>query len=335
MVTMLDVALKAGVSKSTVSRVLNGKNIVREDVKQRVLAAIDEIGYRPNLLARQLATSKTYLMGFVMTNALYNGSYFSTIVYNIASSSEKHDHQLILADGKHSAEDERKAINFLLDMKCSGIIVYPQYLSVQELEEIISNNTTPIIVINRYLPNYVEQFVTADHVQSSEILINFVLEQGHREIAYIHGMKDSFSDHYRYAAYKNGLARLNIPLNEQLVVFGDWSSISGYTATKELLARNIKFTALVAGNDDMAFGAIKALKEAGYRLPEDISIAGFDNTMMCEYTLPQLTSVNFPFDEIIEQAIMRIINPELAHKENEIKGKLIVRDSVIKLNVSN
>lgn len=332
MVTMLDVALKAGVSKSTVSRVLNGKNIVREDVKQRVLAAIDEIGFRPNLLARQLATKQTYLMGFVMTNALYNGSYFSTIIYNVASFSEKYSHQLILADGKHSAEDERKAINFLLDMKCSGIVVYPQYLSVEELEEIISNNSTPIIVLNRYLPNHLDKCVSVDHAQSSELLINYVLKQGHKEIAYIRGKNDSVSDQHRFGAYRKGLAASNIPLNEQLVVSGDWSSSGGYIATKELLARKVKFTALVAGNDDMAFGAIKALKEVGYRLPEDISIAGFDNTTMCEYILPQLTSISLPFDKIIEQAIIKVINPELASEETKIEGKLIIRDSVIRIN---
>lgn len=332
MVTMLDVARKAGVSKSTVSRVLNGKNIVGEDVRQRVLAAIDEIGYRPNLLARQLATKKTSLIGFVMTNELYNGSYFSTIIHNVAFFSDKYNHQLILADGKHSADDERKAINYLIDMNCAGIVVYPQYLSVEELEDILSTNSTPVIVINRYLPNHLEKCVSIDHAQSSELLVKYVIGQGHKDIAYIRGKNDSVSDLHRYNAFLKELTASDITLNEQLVVSGDWSSDSGYIATQELIARNVKFTAVIAGNDDMAFGAMKALKQSAYHLPGDVSVAGFDNTIMCEYISPQLTSLSLPFDKMIELAVIKAIHPEMAVVEAKMKGELIVRESVVKLS---
>ncbi|MBD2814104.1 LacI family DNA-binding transcriptional regulator, partial [Xenorhabdus sp. Flor] len=335
MVTMLDVAKKVGVSKATVSRVLNGKDIVSEDIKKRVLAAIEEIGYRPNLLAQQLAMKKNNLMGFVMTNSLYDGPYFSAMAYKVASFSEKYGHQLILADGKHSAEYERKAINFLLDLKCSGILVYPQYLSTSELENIIDENQTPIIIINRYLPNKPDKFISVDHVQSSELLIDYVLSQGHKEIAFIQGEKGSISGHYRLQSYKNRLTMSGININEQLIVSGNWSLGSGYQATKELLSRKVKFTALIASNDDMAIGAIKALKESGLQIPNDISIAGFDNSTMCEYISPQLTSVSFPFDNILEQAIIKIIEPDFCFEKNKIKGQLIIRESVSSVTVAN
>ena len=207
MVTMLDVANRAGVSKSTVSRVLNGKNIVRPDVAKKVFDAIQETGYRPNLLAQQLATKKTNFIGFVITNELFNGPYFSSLMYHAASYSEKSNHQLVITDGKHSAEDERKAINFLLDMKCAGIIIYPQCLSESEIAQIIESTDTPILVLNREMPSKPEHAITTDHYQSACVMMEHVIEQGHQQIAVIRGKAGSSTDEQRFAAYRDTLSQ--------------------------------------------------------------------------------------------------------------------------------
>src|SRR5690606_19178237 len=136
MVTILDVARKAGVSKATVSRALNGKVVVSEEVKSRIFKAIEETGYRPNLLARKLATNESNSVRLVITNGLYNGPFFSSMIYQASTCSEDHQRQLVLADSKHSREDERNAINFLLQLRCEAIMIYPKYLSVDELDDI-------------------------------------------------------------------------------------------------------------------------------------------------------------------------------------------------------
>lgn len=329
MVTMLDVAKKAGVSKATVSRVLNGKNIVSDAVKELVFKAIEETGYRPNLLARQMATQKTNLIGLVMTNGLYNGPYFSSLVYAAASFSENYQHQLMLADGKHSAEDERQAINYLLDMRCAGILIYPEYLGAQELSEIMAASNTPIIVINRELAGCEQNCVFMDHYHSTELMMDYVIAQGHREIAFIQGREHSSSGQLRYQAYCDKLAANQLELNPELVVSGSWSLESGYRAAQDLLARDVPFSMIVAGNDDMAGGAMKALREAGLRVPEDVSISGFDNSPFSQYIYPALTTVNVPIQKMVEQGILRLINPADATARQSIEGELIIRDSVL------
>ncbi|MFM2481978.1 LacI family DNA-binding transcriptional regulator [Celerinatantimonas sp. YJH-8] len=328
MITMLDVAKKAGVSKATVSRVLNGKNIVSDAVKELVYRAIEETGYRPNLLARQMATQKTNLLGLIMTNGLYNGPYFSSFVYAAASFSETYQHQLMLADGKHSADDERRAIDFLLDMRCAGILIYPEYLSGDELAEIIAKNQTPIVVINRQLPGNDSDYVVMDHYQSAQAMMDYILSQGHRRIAFIQGRAHSPSGQARFSAYLDKLKEYGIEPDEQLIVPGDWSTESGYLAGKTLLSRNVPFTVILAGNDDMATGAMRALREAKLRIPEDVSIAGFDNSTMSRYSYPSLTTVNVPIRAMVEQAILHLLGEPPAATTQAIEGELIVRDSV-------
>jgi LacI family asc operon transcriptional repressor len=147
---MLEVAKRAGVSKATVSRVLSGNGYVSQETKDRVFQAIEESGYRPNLLARSLATNKTQTLGLVVTNTLYHGVYFSELLFHAARMTEDQGRRLILADGKHSAEEER-AIQYLLDLKCDAIIIYPRFLSVDEMDTLVKSHSQPIMVLNRRL----------------------------------------------------------------------------------------------------------------------------------------------------------------------------------------
>ncbi len=331
MVTMLDVAKRAGVSKATVSRVLNGKNIVRPDVATKVFQAIQETGYRPNLLARQLATQQTHFIGLVITNALFNGPYFSSLVYHAAAFSEQRQHQLVIADGKHSAQDEREAINFLTDMRCKGIIVYPKYLSEQELSELVARSPVPIVMINQLSPHH-ESSVASDHYQSALAVMEHLIDYGHQEIAFIAGREHSFTATQRLQAYGDALKKHALTLDARRIAQGDWTPQSGYLAAKALLASGAKFSAVLAGNDEMALGAIKAFFECGYRVPEDISIAGFDNINLADFVTPSLTSVSIPLEQIAQKAILLILGEKQQAEALTLTGELISRRSVIKRN---
>lgn len=161
MSTMQEVAKKAGVSKATVSRVLSGKGYVSEATKEQVFKAIEEAGYRPNLLARNLATNKSQCIGFVVTNTLYNGNYFNEILSQAAKKLENSGRQLVLVDGKHSADEEQAAIQFLLDLRCDAIIIYPRFLTVDAMDLIIDKHKQPIMVVNRKLRKIIATLFSA------------------------------------------------------------------------------------------------------------------------------------------------------------------------------
>ena len=332
MITMLDVAKKAGVSKATVSRVLAGNSYVSKSTQERVFKAIEETGYRPNLLARNLATSKSQNIGLVVTNTLYNGPYFSELLFQAATLTEQHGRQLLLADGKHDARQERQAIEFLLDLRCDAIIIYPRFLNTIELDEIIEKTHKPIIVVNRQLEKHPEHCVIAAHEQNTFDAVNYLVSRGHRDIAFISGSPDSPTGNSRLNGYTQALRAHHIAFNAQRLAQGSWSLQSGYEAGLALLEQGAEFTALVASNDDMAIGAAKALSAAGKRIPQDVSLLSFDDIPMAAFFVPPLTTVHVPVGEMIMHTLEKLVmmlDCKPAEPLPAFNGQLIVRDSVV------
>ncbi|CCP05811.1 LacI family DNA-binding transcriptional regulator [Erwinia amylovora] len=331
MITMLDVAKKAGVSKATVSRVLAGNNYVSKTTQERVFKAIKETGYRPNLLARNLATSKSQNIGLVVTNTLYNGPYFSELLFQAATMTEQHGRQLLLADGKHDARQERQAIEFLLDLRCDAIIIYPRFLNTAELDDIIARTSKPIIVVNRQLEKHPAHCVIAAHEKNSFEAVNHLVAQGHRDIAFIRGAFGSPTGLSRFNGYLQALRAHHIVPDEQRVTKGEWTLQSGYAAAQELLARGAQFTALVASNDDMAIGAARALHRAGKRIPQDVSLLSFDDIPMASFFEPPLTTVHVPVGEMIQHTLEKLVlmlDGQSSEPLSAIEGRLMIRDSV-------
>lgn len=307
MTTMLEVAKLAGVSKATVSRVLSGKGYVGAAARERVFKAIEESGYRPNLLARQLATQQSQTIGLVMTNTLYNGSYFSELLSHAAHMAEDCGRQLLLADGKHSAAQEREAIEFLLDLRCDAVVIYPRFLSADELDEIVISHRQPIMVLNRRLRKNVSHCIFADHRAASMAAVERLIALGHRDIAFITGAPGSPTAVERLSGYKDALAKHALALNDALIVEGKWTPESGAEAVSQLLKRSVTFSALVASNDNMATGAIKRLHDAGIRLPAQVSVMGFDDIPTAPFTVPSLSSVKVPVTDMIKETINKLL----------------------------
>ncbi|KQN64536.1 LacI family DNA-binding transcriptional regulator [Erwinia sp. E602] len=332
MVTMLDVANKAGVSKATVSRVLAGNSYVSKTTQDKVFKAVEETGYRPNLLARNLATNKSNNIGLVVTNTLYNGPYFSELLFQAATVTEQHGRQLLLADGKHNAREERQAIEFLLDLRCDAVIIYPRFLTTRELDEIIEQTSKPIIVVNRRLEKYPERCVFACHEQNTFDAVNYLFSQGHRDIAFIAGAADSPTGISRLEGYRRALRSHHIAWDERRIAHGAWTPQTGYEAGLQLLSREVTFTALVASNDDMAIGAARAFYAAGKRIPEDISLLSFDDIPMAAFFVPPLTTVHVPVGEMIRHTfvkLLELLDDQPAVVVPQFSGQLVVRDSVV------
>lgn len=332
MTTMLEIAKRAGVSKATVSRVLSGNGYVSQETKTRVFQAIDESGYRPNLLARNLASQRTQTLGLVVTNTLYHGVYFTELLFHAARMTEDRGRQLILADGKQSAAEEREAIQYLLDMRCDAIIIYPRFLSIEELDELVQRSPQPIMVLNRRLPNRSSHCVWSDQRASSAAAVEKLIALGHRDIAFITGALDSPTGAERLSGYKDAHAKHGIPVRDELIVRGKWTPASGMAGVETLLARGVPFSALVASNDDMAIGAIRQLHDSGVAAPGTVSVIGFDDIALAPYTVPSLSSVRVPVTEMIKEAINRLIfmvdGGEFTQR-HAFPGELVLRDSVI------
>jgi LacI family asc operon transcriptional repressor len=331
MTTMLEVAKRAGVSKATVSRVLSGNGYVGEETRARVFQAIEESGYRPNLLARQLATRKSQTLGLVMTNTLYHGSYFSELLSQAARMAEERGRQLILADGKHSAEQERQAIQLLLDLRCDALIIYPRFLSPDEMDEIIASHRQPIMIFNRRLRKNPSHCIFADHRAACFNAVTHLIHLGHREIAFVSGAPGSPTSIERLSGYRAALTHHKLPINEALIIEGRWTPESGYEAARRLLANGRAFSALVAANDNMAIGALKGLRDAGIMVPQQVSVVGFDDTPTAPFTSPSLSSVKIPVTGMITETINKLIamlDGGEMNNRNDFSGELIARDSL-------
>ncbi|MFA3779755.1 LacI family DNA-binding transcriptional regulator [Yersinia sp. 1652 StPb PI] len=331
MSTMLEVAKKAGVSKATVSRVLSGKGYVSEVTKAQVYKAIEESGYRPNLLARNLATNKSQCIGLVVTNTLYNGNYFNEILSQAAKKLENNGRQLVLVDGKHSAEEEQEAIQFLLDLRCDAIIIYPRFLTVDDMDLIIDKYKQPIMVVNRKLRKNHSHCTFCDHKGSSYNATKYLIERGHQDIAFITGSLDSPTAIERLSGYKEALNAFSLPLRDNLIIQGKWTPLSGATAVESLLTSQQPFSAIIASNDDMAIGAMKRLNQAGIRVPEAVSLIGFDNIPIAPFLSPSLSSIKDPVSGMINDVINRLISMldgGYLSTENIFQSELIIRDSI-------
>jgi len=331
MATILEVAKKAGVSKATVSRVLSGSGYVSPEKRELVDKAIAETGYRPNLLARNLATKTTQTIGLVVTNTLYSGNYFSELMSQSARIMEENGRQLILADGKHTAEEEKAAIQFLLDLRCDGVIIYPRFLSIAQMDEIISQHKQPILVINRRLRLNDSYCIFSDQHATSAAAVAHLIQLGHRDIAFITGSLDSPTGLERLSGYKSALAEQGLAVNDALIVEGKWNAQSGMAAVDALLAGGHAFSAIVASNDEMAIGAMKRLAECQIPVPSAVSVIGFDDIPLAPYTIPSLSSMKMPVTEMIKETINRLVSMldggELS-KRPAFPASLILRDSV-------
>lgn len=331
MATMLDVATMAGVSKATVSRVLSGKGNVAPDIKARVLRAIDATHYRPNLVARSLATQQSGAIGLVMTNSLYQGGYFSEFLSHLARLAEAKGRQIILADGKHSAAEERLAIDYLLDLRCDAVVIHPRFLQAEDLDGVIDAHAQPIIVLNRQLRKHTSHCVYTDQQQASFRAVSQLIALGHRDIGFITGHRHSPTSMERLSGYRGALAQARIGVNEALIVEGSWSASSGAAGAETLLAGGAHFSALVASNDEMAIGAIKTFQDRGIRVPGDVSVIGFDDSPIAPFIGPGLSSVKIPVQKMVEEAMQRLVfmiegGELLPHQA--FGGELVVRGSM-------
>lgn len=324
-VTLEQVAELAGVSPSTVSRILNGTAAVSQAKKDAVQAAIRELGFRPNPVARGLAGGKTLSIGVV--TQIISSPFYGEALLGIERELERAGYVPMFVSGNWHEDDERKAIETLLSRRVDGVIVLAGRLSDAELTRVAES--LPMVVVGRQLAGPQLFSFSFDNRLGARLATQHLIEQGHRRIAFIAGdlLHEDAVD--RQNGYLDALAAAGIAADPNLIVQSDFTEAGGMLAVSRLLERDAPFTALFASNDQMAIGACLGLHRRNLRVPDDVSLVGFDDLIMARYAMPPLTTVRQSVYEIgVEAATAMLEMLRGGQPKAQLPGpELVVRES--------
>lgn len=331
MSTIREVSRRARVSPSTVSRVLNGTVPVSETIKRRVLEAVEALNYQPNTFARGLVTNRSGGVG-VAINEL-TSPFYGAIVRGIEAVIEDAGMHLLVSSGHAEAKREREAIEFLRQRRSDALIVQVEALDDEALLE-WARDETPLVIIGRLVPELAGRCIHLDNEKGGFLATQHLIDSGHKHIAHITGPLSMQDSRARLQGYRRALEAAGLRYDERFVVESDYQEEGGQQATKRLLARRLDMSAIFVGNDQMAAGALHVLREEGLRVPEDISLVGYDDVLFARYLYPSLTTVRQPLVEM-GCAAAHLALAALAEKETEVKRKfepeLVIRHSVRRL----
>ncbi|AQR95798.1 LacI family DNA-binding transcriptional regulator [Clostridium saccharoperbutylacetonicum] len=330
-VTIKDIAKLANVSHTTVSRALNNSPYINEETKVKIKALAKELNYVPNYSAKSLVLLKSYVIGIFFSSISEGTSdtFFHEIIKGVNKVMDKEYNLVIrgIDDYEYSHPIDNK--NF------DGIIVVSQSKNDDKFIKTILEKNIPTVVINRNIDDDKIINIMSDDTKGSYDAVTYFIENNHKRIALIEGNKEFESSSYRRKGYIKALEDNNIPINEELIISGKYDLQSGYISMNKLLELDEKPTAVFCSNDDIAVGAMKAISESGLRVPDDISIIGFDDSNFCNYVTPTLSSVkkdSLTMSKYGGTYILNLINnKEIDRNKVFIESKLVMRKSVKKL----
>lgn len=330
MATIDDVSKRAGVSRSTVSRVVADNGYVSEEKRRAIQKAIAELGYRPNALAQALRSNRSNMIGAVVVDV--GTPYFANMVYGLQRATRKAGKALLVSSGYADQDEEARAIIELVDRSCDGIVLYLERPLRPDVAEILRQARIPVVTIGRKDDAVARGAVTLDNFGGARAAMNFLIEQGHRKIVHLSGQPDFGDTVARLEGIAAALAEHGMSMADITVVNGIFHQDFGYSATTDLLDQGHDFTAIFAADDDMAAGVLLALRHAGKSIPDDVSVIGFDDAFHARHLWPPLTTIRQPVDEIGETAadlLLRLLGePGSGRLQNTIGTALVVRDSV-------
>lgn len=326
--TLLDVANHVNVSKTTVSMVLNDKKInVSEETRNKILKAAKELNYIPNSLARTLSTNRSYTIGCVVPDI--ENPFFSEIAKAIESEAEKYGFSMILCNTLNREEKEEHYIKLLISKLVDGVIIVPSKYGTNSLE-VLTKNNIPFVVVDRkvkYKDDY--NIVRCDNKKGIKLGIEYLIERAKKNIAFVGGIRRGADNRLDY--FKKFASELNV-LNENMIEEENFSMNGGIRATENIIKKNKNVDCIFYGSDVMAIGGIKYLLRNGYKIPEDISILGYDNIHICSFIEPELTTIAQPIYKMGEESfklLLKVINSDEDTKENiSLEPYLVERETV-------
>jgi DNA-binding LacI/PurR family transcriptional regulator len=333
--TMYDVAKLAGVSQPTVSRVLNQNDTsvpISDETRQRVLAAVEQLGYRPNVVARSLRTQRTQTVALLIAD-LSNG-FYQLLARAVQDVARQHDYEVLISNSDHLYENEKHFCEIVLRRGVDGVIMAPQHLSISELNQFFLQTQIPFVMLGRHIdhPNFDVVFVD-DERAIYEATTWLIQNGGHQKLGFI-GVPAALPPGLgRQHGFTRAVQDAGLMLDpSSVIVDGDFTLEGGKRAARKLIENGDLPSALVVINDLMAIGLILTLQEAGYRVPEDVAVLGFDDIPEATIVRPALTTIaQYPREigrKLAEALFSRLESGDVANRRVlESSYKLIVRDS--------
>ena len=323
-----DVAKLANVSLGTASKVTNGI-YVRPELRMRVEEAVKELNYTPNVIARSLKMNSTSTIGIMIADI--SSPVISKVVKGIEDFNRQKDYNGIIYQTALEIDGERRGIETFVRNKVDGILFIGNTVE-PETAGYLKESNVPVVFIMTGYEDEAFSSVTIDNVEAACVAVDYLCRSGHREILILAGRReDPNAGIPRLEGYKKALANHQIAVREELIVHGGYRLQRGYEDMQRILAEKTAFTAVFAVSDEVAIGAKKALHEAGIRVPDDVSVIGFDGIEMVNYTEPPLASISQPFYELGQRAaeiLMERIKGEHGNVHAVLPFRLIENQSV-------
>lgn len=331
MATIYEVAEHAGVSLSTVSRVLNGRKTVNPKLREKVEAAMRELNYRPSSVARSLATNRSDSIGVLVSEL--DTPFFGEMMQAIEATLREANKHVIITVGHNDQQQEVDAVDFLISRNCDALIMHSEGMTDEQLLA-VNRDKLPIAVINRDVDGLDNACFCLDNEQGGYLATQHLIENGHTRIAYISGPARKTDAMERLAGHKRALIEAGIPVIDSMIYEGNYKEQDGKEGLLALRKGNDSFTALVCANDWMASGAMSCARDLGLQLPEQLSIVGFDDVVFAHHVYPKLTTVSNPVYKMGEMAAKSILS-RVYDQKHQLKllydAELIERDSVAKI----
>lgn len=332
-----EVARKAGVSISTVSNVMNDTKPVSPELKARVLEAIEELQYEVNPVGRGLKSNKTNQVGVIVPS--FNQVYFPAVLQGIHEAGVKYGYTILVFETNGDVELEKQHVRFLQHSWSDGIILasYANGENISDRKYIRSlldsgnrKKNIPVVSLENVLDPGIDA-VVIDNRKAAAIAVNHLVSLGHKSIAHIAAPLRFQIGTLRLEGYRETMKKAGLAVEEELIEEGDYSPVSGYDVMKKILKKGKKLTAVFAANDQMGIGAIRALLDEGYRVPEDVAVIGIDNNFPSTLITPSLSSVNLPKYDLGFQA-MHLLNERMKVPKRPrivitLESELVVRKS--------
>lgn len=326
-ITIADVAREAGVSTQTVSRVVNGKDEIRPKTRQKVLDVIERLGYRPNAVARSLATNRTSTLGLVVPDI--GNPFFSEVVRGAEDAAREHGYHVFLCNTDQKPEREQAAIRALQDKWVDGIVLCSTRLQEDQLQEFIRGRQGIVLVSRERIDGSVGS-VRVDDVRGTILAMNHLLASNRQNIAFLAGIPGGPSHRIRMQGFSIAVETAGLGTNQAIAVHCVSNPAGGYEATKKVLVDRPSLDGLVCFNDLVAIGALRACLEHGIRVPEDVAVVGFDDIALASLVQPPLTTVRRSKHELGAEAVKMLVDHLRGHdheKEVVLEPELIVRGS--------
>jgi LacI family transcriptional regulator len=324
-----DVAKEAGVSIATVSRVLNDVDVVNEETKKKVQEAIAKLGYRPNIVARSLKTQRTKTVGILIPDI--SSQFYPEIVRGTEDVANIYDYNIILCNSDSDLEKEKEYLRVLKEKMVDGVLYMSSSLE-PEIVAIIKELELPTVLVETTDREKTFPSVTIDNREAGYDAVTYLINRGNKRIAYIGVHKDAVNAAaVRYFGYEDALKEHGIEINKDLIYFGEIKAKEGYEAINRILEKTSDIDAVFCASDELAMGAINALREKGLSIPGDVDVIGFDNIYTSSLFYPKLTTVAQPMYDMGSvgmRMLIKLINKkDLDEKNYVLPYEIIERDS--------